>query len=47
MVNFLRLYLLHETDEVGRIRNVTVMQMQPHTALVWILVQVIDAVGIE
>jgi hypothetical protein len=39
--------VLYDADEVGRIRNFTVMQMQPHTALVWILVQVIDAVGIE
>ena len=41
------IHLFHDADEVSCIRKVAVMQMEPHTVLVRILVQVIDAVRIE
>ena len=47
IVNFLRLYLLNDTNEVGCVRKVAVMQMQAHTALVQILAQTTDTVRIE
>ncbi len=47
VVDFVRLYLLNDADKVGRIRKVSVMQMEPDVLLVRILVEMIDAVGVE
>ena len=41
------LNLLHDSDEIGRIGKIPIMQDEMHVALVWILVQVINPVGIE
>jgi hypothetical protein len=41
------LHLLDDADEVGRIRQIAVVQMQPDAVLVWILIKMIDPVGIE
>jgi len=47
VIDLIRLHLLHDADEVRGVRQITVVQVQPHPALVWILIQVVDAVGIK
>ena len=47
VVDLVRLHLLHDADQVRRVGQVAVVQAQSHAALVRILVEVIDAVGIE
>ncbi len=47
IVDFSRLHLLHDADEVGRVGHVAVVQEEPHIRLVRIVVQMIDAVGVE
>ena len=39
--------LLHQADQIGRIRHVAVVQQERHVAGVRILVEMIDARGIE
>jgi len=39
--------LLHQTNQIGRIRHVAVMHQKGHVAPVRILVEVIDALGVE
>ena len=47
VVDLVRLDLLDDADQVGGIGQIAVMQVQAHAALVRILVQMIDAVGVE
>ena len=47
VVDLVGLHLLHDADQVGGIGQVAVVQEQAHVALVRILVQVVDAVGVE
>ncbi len=47
VVDLVGLYLLDHADQVGRVGEVAVVKVQPHIALVGILVQVIDAIGVE
>ena len=47
IVDFRRLRFLNNTDEVRRIGHVAVMQCEAHVLLVLILVEMIDAIGIE
>ncbi len=47
VVDLVRLRLLHDADEIGGVREVAVVHEEADTRLVWVLVQVIDAVGVE
>jgi hypothetical protein len=47
VVNLVRLHQLNDADQVGRIGEIAVVQEQLDAALVRILVQVIDAIGVE
>src|ERR1700722_379394 len=47
VIDLIRLYLLHDPNEIRGISQVTVVQVQPHALLMRILVQVIDTVGVE
>ena len=47
VVDLIRLHLLDDADQIGCIGQITVMQVQAHTARMRVLVQMIDAVGIE
>jgi hypothetical protein len=42
-----RLHLLHDANEIGRIRHVAVVQEEPHAGTVRVLVQMIDPRGVE
>src|ERR1700730_10376435 len=46
-VDFIRLDLLNDANEVGRVREVAVVKCQPHVDLVWILIEMIYPLGIE
>jgi hypothetical protein len=47
IVNLVRLHMLHDADQIRRIREIAIMQAQAHVALVRILIQVIDPIGVE
>ena len=47
VVDLVRLHLLHDADQVGRVGQVAVVQSHAYVALVRVLVQVVDAVGVE
>ena len=47
VVDLVRLYLLDDADQVGGVGQVAVVQHEALVGLVRVLVQVVDAVGIE
>jgi hypothetical protein len=47
VIDFGRLGFLHQPDQVGRVGHVAVMQQERHIAGMRILVQMIDARGVE
>ena len=47
IVDFVGLHLLDDANEIGRIGQITVMQLETDVLLVRVLVQMIDAIGIE
>ncbi|MNK95626.1 hypothetical protein D3C87_1158700 [compost metagenome] len=47
IVNFVRLNLLNDTDQIGRIRHVAVVQNEARILVVRILIDVIYPAGIE
>ena len=47
VVDLVGLHLLDDADQIGGVGQVAVVQMQAHVALVRVLVEVIDAVGVE
>ena len=47
VIDFVRLHLLHDPNQVGGIRQVAIVQMHPHAFLMGVLVEVVDPVGIE
>jgi hypothetical protein len=47
VVDLVGLNFLDDPNEIGRISQVSIVQFQPHIALVGVLVQVVDAIGIE
>ena len=47
VVDLVGLHLLHDVDQAGGIGHVAVVQHEPTLVLVRILVEVIDAVGVE
>ena len=47
IVDLVGLCLLHHPNEIGRIGQITIMQEQPHAAGMRVLIEVIDARGIE
>ena len=47
VIDFVRLYLLNDPYKVSAIREVPIVQDEARRRLVWILVDVIDALGIE
>ena len=47
IVDLVGLDFLHDADEVGRIRHVAVVHEEAHFRLVRIVVEVIDACGVE
>ena len=47
VVNLIRLHFLDDADEVRAVGQVTVVQLQPNIGVMRVLVEVVDAVGIE
>jgi hypothetical protein len=47
VVNLVGLHLLHNADDVGRVAQVAVVQVQAHRIVVRVLVQVVDPLGVE
>jgi hypothetical protein len=47
IVDFVRLSFLHDTDDVGGIGHIAVMQMKCHAFLVRIMNKMIETLGIE
>ncbi len=47
VVDLVRLHLLDDADQVGRVGQVAIVQEQLDVALVRILIQMIDAIGVE
>lgn len=47
VVDLLRAHLLEHPDKAGRVGHVAVVQNQPPLRVVWVLVEVIDAIGVE
>ena len=47
IIDFVRLHLLDDPDQIGRVGQIPIMQFEPHIFLVRILVKMIDAIGIE
>jgi hypothetical protein len=47
IVNFSGLRFLHNTDDVGRIRHITVMHVKSNARLMGIMNEVIDAFSVE
>ena len=47
VVNLIGLHFLNDADEVGAVRQVTVMQLEADISVVRVLVQVVDAIGIK
>ena len=47
IVDLVRLGLLDDADQVGRIGHVAVVQEEPRALLVRVLVEMIDALGVE
>jgi hypothetical protein len=47
IVDLVRLALLHDADQIGRIRHVSVVQDEARILFVRILIDVLDAAGIE
>jgi hypothetical protein len=46
VIDLVRL-LLHEAHQVGRVRQIAVVQRHAHTVLVRITIEMIDALGVE
>ena len=47
VIDFVRLHLLHQADQVGGVGQVAVVQEKPHAGLVQVLVEMVDTPGIE
>ena len=47
IVDLVRLHFLDDADEVGGVGHVAIMQRQPYVLLMRILVEIIDATGVE
>ena len=47
VVDLVGLQLVDELDEASRLREVTVMEEEPHVLLVRVAVEVVDAIGVE
>ena len=47
IVNLVRLRLLHDPDDVGRVGHVPIVQMERNTVLVRIVNEMVEALGIE
>ena len=47
IVDLVGLRFLHDADDIGRIRDITVMQMEGDTLFVRVMNEVVDALGIE
>src|SRR4029453_3748894 len=47
IVDLVGLCFLHDTDDIGRIRDIAVMQMESDTLFVRVMNEVVDALGIE
>src|SRR5262249_44458532 len=47
IINLVRSRLLHDADDIGRVRHVAVMQMERNSRLVGIVNQMIEARGVE
>ena len=47
IVDLVGLDLLHQADQVGRVRHVAVMQEERHVAVMRILIEMVDARGVE
>jgi hypothetical protein len=47
IVDLVRLRLLHDADDVGRVGHVPIVQMERNTLLVRIVNEMVEALGIE
>ncbi len=47
IVNLFRLRVLHDAYEVCRISHVAVMENEAQPGVVWVLIKMVDAAGIE
>jgi hypothetical protein len=47
VVNLVRLHLLDDSNEIRRIREISIVQLETHVSLVRVLIKVIDAIGVE
>ena len=47
IVDFVRLDLLDDPNQIGRIRQISVVQLEPYVSLMRILVLVVDAIGVK
>ena len=47
IIDFVRLGFLHDTDEIGRICHVAVVQINTHGFFVGVLVEVVDTARIK
>jgi hypothetical protein len=47
VVDLVGLRFLHDADDVGRICNIAIVQMEGNTLLVRVMNQVVDSLGIE
>ena len=47
IIDFVRLNFLHQADEVGRVRHVTIVQEEGDVIFVRIAIEMINLVGIE
>jgi len=47
IINFIRLHLLDDSNQIARIRHIAIMQDKTATFLVWVSIQMVYAVCIE
>ena len=47
IIDLVRLGLLHDTDQVGRVGHVAVVQNKAHICIVRVLIKMIDTAGVE
>jgi hypothetical protein len=47
IVNLIRLYLLYNSNQIGRVREITIMKNQLRIDFMWILIKMIDAICVE
>ena len=47
VIDFVRLHLLDDPNQVRGVGQIAIMQFEPHVFLMRILIQMIDAIGIE